>query len=81
MSKDYKKYIVSEVWKNKVEQRVEIANHRCELCGRLEKNSRGLQCHHLTYINFGNENVNTDLICLCGRCHLLIHKYLKFLNK
>ena len=74
-TQEYKEYIKSDVWKEKCEQRLEIAGHKCEMCGRLEKNSKGLQIHHISYRNLGHEDVANDLICLCGRCHILIHAY------
>jgi predicted HNH restriction endonuclease len=72
---EYKSYMRSPEWKEKCEQRLEIANHRCEMCGRLEKNSKGLQIHHISYCRLGDEDVGNDLICVCGRCHILIHRY------
>lgn len=74
-TEEYKRYIKSGNWKKKCDQRLAISKHRCEMCGRLEKNSKGLQVHHITYRNLGNEDVGNDLICLCARCHLLIHRY------
>ena len=74
-SPEYKRYIRSPAWAEKCRQRIEIAGHKCEMCGRLEKNSKGLQIHHINYIRLGNEDVYNDLICLCGRCHCLIHRY------
>lgn len=65
----------SESWKNKCKQRIEIAGHKCEMCGRLEQNSKGLQIHHISYARLESEDVYNDLICLCGRCHILIHAY------
>jgi hypothetical protein len=71
---EYDRYIRSPEWTNRVNQRMRIANHRCELCGRLESNAK-LQCHHISYQRLGNEDVANDLIIVCGRCHLLLHKY------
>lgn len=74
-TQQYKDYIRSAKWQEKCNQRLQIAEYKCEMCGRLEKNSKGLQIHHISYKNLGNEDVNNELICLCGRCHILIHKY------
>lgn len=74
-TQEYKEYIKSDAWQEKCNQRLKIAGHRCEMCGRLEKNSKGLQIHHISYKNLGHEDVANDLICLCGRCHILIHRY------
>ena len=37
-TQEYKEYIKSDTWREKCEQRLEIAGHKCEMCGRLEKN-------------------------------------------
>lgn len=75
-SEFYKEYMKSDEWKNRCEQRIRIAGNKCEMCGRLERNCRnGLQIHHITYRRLGHENVYTDLICLCGGCHIKIHRY------
>ena len=47
------------------------ANFKCSRCGRNED----LQAHHLTYEHRGLEaKYPEDLICLCKRCHMEIHK-------
>ena len=74
-SEFYKQYIKSDAWAEKRRQRLEIAGHKCEMCGRLEENSKGLQVHHITYADLGNEDVGNQLIALCGRCHILLGKY------
>lgn len=76
-SEFYKKYIKSDTWKKKCEQRLKIADYKCEMCGRLQKNCKDerLQIHHITYKNLGNEDIYNDLIAVCGRCHILIHAY------
>lgn len=75
-SEEYRKYIRSEEWKKKCQQRIEIDGHKCVMCGRLEKNCRnGLQVHHINYFRLGNEDVYNDLISLCGGDHIRIHRY------
>lgn len=75
-SEYYKKYMKSAGWRAKCQQRIEISGHKCEMCGRLERNCRnGLQIHHISYRNLGHEDVYRDLICLCGSCHIKIHAY------
>lgn len=74
-SKEYDDYMKSDKWHSKCKQRLEIADHKCEMCGRLENNSKGLQIHHISYRNLGNEDVGNELICVCGRCHLMLHRY------
>lgn len=74
-TQEYKEYIKSDVWKQKCKQRLEIAGHKCEMCGRPQTQSKALQIHHISYKHLCNEDVGNDLICLCGRCHILIHRY------
>lgn len=75
-SEFYKSYIKSDAWKEKCRQRIEIDNHRCVMCGRLEENCKnGLQVHHITYKDLGHEDVYKSLISLCGNDHIRIHRY------
>lgn len=74
-TQEYKEYIKSDMWKQKCKQRLEIAGHKCEMCGRLETQSKALQIHHISYKRLFDEDVGNDLICLCGGCHILIHRY------
>ncbi len=67
----------SENWHKKALERKQIDNYRCAMCGRLESQSKGLQVHHIHYKTLGDENPYTDLVTLCGRCHILIHNYYK----
>jgi len=46
----------------------ERAGFRCERCGV----PWGLEVHHLTYDNLGDESLE-DLICLCRDCHRQLH--------
>jgi 5-methylcytosine-specific restriction endonuclease McrA len=73
----YKEYIRSDTWRHKCEQRLKIADYKCEMCGRLQRNCKDgrLQIHHITYRNLGDEDVANDIIALCGSCHIKIHKY------
>lgn len=64
----YKKYINSPKWQAKRSERLKIDNYTCQKCGEL----RGLHVHHVSYKNFGNENVYEDLITLCEKCHKTI---------
>ena len=73
----YRKYMQSEAWQAKKQQRLEIDGYKCVMCGKpLSKcKSMPLQCHHITYARLGHENVHTDLVTLCGSCHRKIHNY------
>ena len=72
----YKRYIRSDAWREKCEQRKEIAGHKCELCDRPESSCRnGLSCHHIHYKDLGHEDIWNSIICVCPRCHRLLHRY------
>lgn len=75
-SVEYQKYIRSDAWAKKKAERLEIDNFKCALCGRpASKCKNGIQCHHVSYKNLGNENVYTDIVSVCGRCHKMLHAY------
>lgn len=71
---DYEQYIQSDHWKRIARQRLEIDGYTCQLCGTHGTMWNVLQVHHINYRSLGNENVYTDLICLCDHCHRHIHK-------
>lgn len=62
---EYEDYIRSAAWYAKREQRRMIDKSRCRTCGSTER----LECHHVTYERFGDEDVENDLITLCHECH------------
>jgi 5-methylcytosine-specific restriction endonuclease McrA len=83
----YEEFLKSDHWVNKKNQyfksifsksqikrnnfkfkRLNIGN--CQVCN---KKDYALQIHHLTYKNFGNENLE-DLRHLCKKCHKLQHE-------
>jgi len=66
--KEYARYIASAAWNRKREERRAIDKSRCRTCGVSEN----LQCHHVTYKRFGDEDVERDLITLCAECHFVI---------
>lgn len=73
---EYDRYMHSKAWERKRQERIEIDNHVCCMCGRPEgKCKNGLQVHHISYQHLGNEIVETELCSLCPTCHRLIHKY------
>ncbi len=49
------------------------AAYRCAHCGYGGYSSATLEVHHLTYENFGRENMK-DLVVLCKPCHELADK-------
>lgn len=75
-SEFYKKYIVSDAWRQKAMQRKKVDGFMCVCCGRPESRTRGgLVVHHINYRNLGNEDVANDLVTLCMSCHQKIHRY------
>ena len=82
---DYNEYIRSSKWRRKRKQFFEsnmwktypeglkAGKFVCYCCGSEDR----LDLHHRTYKRFGNENIATDLICVCRLCHDRIHKLQK----
>ena len=65
MNDEYQAYMRSAAWYAKREQRRMIDKSRCRTCGDTER----LECHHVTYERFRDEDVENDLITLCHDCH------------
>ena len=69
-SEFYKRYMRSETWQQRKQERLEIDGRCCVMCGRPEGRCRnGLQVHHITYKNLGHEDVMNDICTVCGSCH------------
>ncbi len=78
-SKEYENYMKSDEWKAKREERLQLDDNKCVMCGRpngLQKDGVTpiLQVHHIHYKTLGAENME-DLCSLCPTCHKRIHKY------
>jgi 5-methylcytosine-specific restriction endonuclease McrA len=73
-SKEYEKYIKSEQWEAKRQERIKI-DGCCVMCGRPLDKIRSVQVHHISYERLGAEDVYTDLVTLCGTCHRRLHNY------
>lgn len=72
----YTQYMKSQKWRDKKQQRLEIDDFKCVMCKRPQERTRnGLQCHHISYQNLGDEDVFLDLVTLCPECHRRIHRY------
>ena len=69
----YPEYLQSEQWKQKVQQRAEIDNFQCCMCGSRGTMNNKLNCHHITYRNIYHEDVYKDLLTLCENCHKSVH--------
>lgn len=68
----YKEYLQSPEWKRLRKKILKRAKNTCELC----KMKRAYQVHHKTYKRVFHERL-TDLIAVCGICHLDKHGLLK----
>lgn len=66
---DYKMHLESQYWQTLREVALSKSKYQCSSCGA----TYGLQAHHLTYKNIGNEHIN-DVQILCNRCHEREHK-------
>lgn len=78
-SKEYNNYMKSDEWAAKREERLQLDDNHCVMCGRkngLQKDGVTpiLQVHHVHYGNLGNEPME-DLVSLCPGCHRKIHRY------
>lgn len=63
---NYHDYIRSPAWKLKRQARLEIDDHKCVVCKR---GGIRLEVHHLHYENFGDEDVQNDLVTVCVKHH------------
>jgi len=62
---NYFQYLQSDHWRKMRYRRLLIDGFQCHECGHGD----ALQVHHKTYERIGKENVDTDLVTLCARCH------------
>lgn len=60
----YRKYLRSDEWQQKRQERLQKDGFRCRNCGAVV----GLEVHHKNYDNFGAESIE-DLATLCKECH------------
>ena len=66
---DYGDYLATPHWRDIRAGAIQRAGGRCQVCS----SSTGLEVHHRTYDNLGDEKP-VDLTVLCGECHELFHK-------
>jgi hypothetical protein len=67
----YAQYLETKWWQFTRQRRLEFDKYKCCKC----QTSHELEAHHLTYERLGDENVKTDLITLCDRCHNDTHYF------
>jgi hypothetical protein len=66
----YTEYVNSAGWKRRRREFFESRPRRCEVCGGEEG---PIFVHHCSYQRLGEESGN-DLVSLCTRCHVLVHR-------
>lgn len=71
---EYKEYLKSPQWLRFRLERLAIDENTCQQCGTYVDGDT-VHCHHITYKNLYNENVETDLVSVCKQCHKYIHKH------
>lgn len=83
MNDEYRKYLLSETWKQKRKKILDRDENRCQICGAKDD----LIVHHLTYdfsYNLGDEP-DSNLVTVCRMCHEDIHevekRYVDSVNK
>ena len=70
--KTYRRYLKTKRWQKLRFEVLKRSKGKCERCGYETWNPNGLDVHHLTYSNVGNEKLD-DLIVVCPRCHMELH--------
>ena len=65
----YEEYLSTPHWKSIRTEAVQRACGKCQVCS----SGTGLEVHHRTYENLGDEKP-ADLTVLCDKCHDLFHK-------
>jgi len=66
----YARYLKSAHWQQFRAHKLKLVENKCEDCGAYR---RSPQLHHLTYLRLGDERLS-DVLALCGRCHMKRHK-------
>ena len=69
----YKRYLRTQNWQKLRFEVLKRSGGKCERCGFQPYKRGGLQIHHLSYDRVGHESLE-DLIAICPRCHMEIHK-------
>lgn len=69
----YKRYLRTQNWQKLRFEVLKRSGGKCERCLYQPYKRGGLQIHHLSYDRVGHESLE-DLIAICPRCHMEIHK-------
>jgi 5-methylcytosine-specific restriction endonuclease McrA len=73
---EYNAYMQSSQWSRRRSRYFETHRKVCKACGVI----RSIELHHKTYARLGNER-DQDLVPLCHRCHLSLHRSQKKTGK
>lgn len=65
----HRAYLDGPVWAKKKEQRLLLAQYKCDDCGA----SDGLEVHHKTYERYPGQELMEDLAVVCPGCHAKRH--------
>ena len=65
----HREFINSPEWEVIRQRLFKSRGKRCEICGK----ESGVQVHHINYDRFGGDELDTDLIILCGNHHMKAH--------
>lgn len=68
--KNYQEYLASPLWQLKRNRVLKRDKYACRLCC----SNRSLQVHHRKYPTHWGFEPESDLITLCGKCHLMFHR-------
>ncbi len=75
LSQEYLTYLDSEDWKSRRQVWLKYWGYRCSLCN-IPPGQSTLDIHHRCYARLGNE-LMTDCLVLCRKCHDIFHENLK----
>jgi len=75
-AEEKRSYLKSTYWKTLREQRLNLANNKCEQCNKPNPTD----LHHIHYHNLGADQIN-DVRMLCRECHQAIHDELGYDRK
>lgn len=68
----YERYLRSKEWRELKAYLIERRGLKCEICGKIKKDPRQVNIHHITYKRLFNE-LPADLLILCIPCHKKQH--------
>jgi len=71
----YSRYLRSNNWRC-FREAILRKFKKCSICGSTER----LHLHHLTYENFGREDIK-DVAVMCENCHNKLHKIFQYPTK